>query len=313
MGSVSEDEDEYGKGGAVVGGSASSVSRCEWHPSTVSKLLESYGDKCATIKGYLKIKDWDDIVRTVNVHCDASNIAPKTMKQCRDKVENLKRRYKLEKRRATNRGLSSVHWSFFHKLDEIMAMATATATGSDKATSLLEACQSSFELNQGVDCELPEGFAGESMPPPPLMSMSMSMSDMVLSVFAGADRGKGLVDNTGGVDCTLDDILNNVCSYSSKNNRRLDFQDSSSPEKQPPPKRKKSSASNSPSVSKKRKGKSTNPIQSLADALVGFSEVYARIEIAKMEMFTKLVLELAKLRTKRKKRSRSPSIPSDPK
>nr|ADE75945.1 unknown [Picea sitchensis] len=145
------------------------------------------------------------------------------------------------------------------------------------------------------------------------MSMSMSMSDMVLSVFAGADRGKGLVDNTGGVDCSLDDILNNVCSYSSKNNRRLDFQDSSSPEKQPPPKRKKSSASNSPSVSEKRKGKSTNPIQSLADALVGFSEVYARIEIAKMEMFTKLVLELAKLRTKRKKRSHSPSIPSDPK
>jgi len=311
MDSLSEDDEEYGKGGAVVGGSTSSVSRCEWHPSTVLRLLESYGEKCGTIKGYLKIKDWDDIVRTVNAHCDASNISPKTMKQCRDKVENLKRRYKLEKRRAANRGLSSVNWSFFHKLEEIMAMATAT--GPDKATNLLEACQSSFELNQGVDCELPEGFAGESMPPPPPMSMSMSMSDMVLSVFAGADRGKGLVDNTGGADCSLDDILNNVCSYSSKNNRRLDFQDSSSPEKQLPPKRKKSSASNSPSVSKKRKGKSTNPIQSLADALVGFSEVYARIEIAKMEMFTKLVLELAKLRTKRKKRSHSPSVPSDPK
>ena len=86
-----------------------------------------------------------------------------------------------------------------------------------------------------------------------------------------------------------------------KYNCILDFQDSLWPEKQPPPKRKKSSASNSPFVSKKRKGKSTNPIQSLADALVGFSEVYARIDIAMMEMFTKLVLELAKLHTKKRR------------
>eukprot|EP01018_Ginkgo_biloba_P024984 Gb_10470 [translate_table: standard] len=282
----SDEEEEFGKG--------SMGSRCEWHPGTVACLLNSYGDKCANIKGYLKIKDWEEIVRNVNAQCEGSK-TPKTMKQCRDKVENLKRRYKLEKRRADTRGLSSVNWSFFDKLDEIMGSL-------NKSGNVMEG--QSFELNEGMDCELPDGFAGESMP-------MMSMSDMVLSVFGG-DKGKGLIENG---DCSLDDILNTV-GYSCKNRMgRIDFQETS-PEK--PSKRKKSS-SNSPiggisdRISKKRKAKDTNPVQSLADAVVGFSEVYARIEIAKMEMFTKLILELAKLHGKKRKKSDSASTQPDPK
>jgi hypothetical protein len=41
------------------------------------------------------------------------------------------------------------------------------------------------------------------------------------------------------------------------------------------------------------------PMQALVDALAGFSEVYARVEIAKMEIFTSLKLRLAKLKWKR--------------
>jgi hypothetical protein len=46
-----------------------------------------------------------------------------------------------------------------------------------------------------------------------------------------------------------------------------------------------------------------NPVQALADALVGFSEVYSRIEVAKMKLFTKMNLELARLRKRRRKNS----------
>lgn len=295
MGMVSdEDEERMGMGMA---------SRCEWHPATVACLLESYGDKCCNIKGYLKIKDWEDIVRCVNAHCDASKM-PKTVKQCRDKVENLKRRYKLEKRRADTRGPGSVTWSFFHQLDHIMANLNKSSNLVDASEDLRSPSLShsqSFELN---DCDLPEGFAGESMSVP---LPAMSMSDMVLSVF-GADKGK--LD----ADCSLDDILNSV-GYSCKNKNRFDFQDSSSPEKKPPKRKKPSPFAG---MSKKRKSSaksssssSSNPVQSLADALVGFSEVYARIEIAKMEMFTKLILEVAKLHAKKRKKSGSTSA-SDP-
>ena len=45
----------------------------------------------------------------------------------------------------------------------------------------------------------------------------------------------------------------------------------------------------------------SNPVQALADALVGFSEVYSRIEVAKMELFSKMNLELARLRKRRRK------------
>jgi hypothetical protein len=51
-----------------------------------------------------------------------------------------------------------------------------------------------------------------------------------------------------------------------------------------------------------------NPVQALADALVGFSEVYSRIEVAKMELFTKMNLELARLRKRRRKNGGSGSV-----
>ncbi|GLJ18865.1 hypothetical protein SUGI_0337090 [Cryptomeria japonica] len=251
-----EDEERMGMGMA---------SRCEWHPGTVECLLESYGDKCCNIKGYLKIKDWEDIVRCVNAHCDASK-TPKTVKQCRDKVENLKRRYKLEKRRADTRGPGTVTWSFFHQLDHIMANLNKSANLVDASASAEDlrspspSHSQSFELN---DCDLPEGFAGESMSVP---LPAMSMSDMVLSVFGAGAADKGKLD----ADCSLDDILNSV-GYSCKNKARLDFQDSSSPEKKPPKRKKPSPFAG---ASKKRKSSaksssssSSNPVQSLADAL----------------------------------------------
>jgi len=51
-----------------------------------------------------------------------------------------------------------------------------------------------------------------------------------------------------------------------------------------------------------------NPVQALADDLVGFSEVYSRIEVAKMELFTKMNLELARLRKRRRKNGGSGSV-----
>eukprot|EP00252_Welwitschia_mirabilis_P013963 TRINITY_DN30965_c0_g1_i1.p1 TRINITY_DN30965_c0_g1~~TRINITY_DN30965_c0_g1_i1.p1 ORF type:complete len:266 (+),score=30.79 TRINITY_DN30965_c0_g1_i1:118-915(+) len=111
---MASDEEELNRRTNFRGGS-----RAEWHPDTVARLIESYGEKCASIKGYLKSKDWEDIVKYVNTQCEGSKI-PKTTKQCREKIDSLKRRYKLEKRRAEIRGSENVQWSFFEKLDDIM-------------------------------------------------------------------------------------------------------------------------------------------------------------------------------------------------
>eukprot|EP00252_Welwitschia_mirabilis_P014923 TRINITY_DN32997_c0_g1_i1.p1 TRINITY_DN32997_c0_g1~~TRINITY_DN32997_c0_g1_i1.p1 ORF type:complete len:299 (-),score=27.03 TRINITY_DN32997_c0_g1_i1:148-1044(-) len=259
--------------------------RCEWHPETVGCLLDSYADKCMTIKGYLKLKDWEDIVNMVNSHCQSSNSLPKTLKQCRDKVENLKRRYKLEKKKhfrnvdqnGEGGGNVSVNWSFFEKLDFIMSLPSAANSESGLA------------------------YANQNQNQNPLFETGFDFPEALLPVF---DKGKILIDSD---ICNFDDILNNAATVGS----------SSSPEKcQSKHKRTfscfsskcstnpNSSSNSNPSPSP---SPSPNSVQSLADALVRFSEVYARVELAKTEIFTKLVIELSKLRTRKRRRKISSS------
>uniref|UniRef100_A0A0D6R2W5 Myb/SANT-like DNA-binding domain-containing protein n=1 Tax=Araucaria cunninghamii TaxID=56994 RepID=A0A0D6R2W5_ARACU len=138
---MASDDDEFRK--------ANLGSRAEWHPDTVARLIDGYGEKCANIKGYLKTKDWEEIVKYVNIQCEGSKV-PKTMKQCREKIDSLKRRYKLEKRRAEIRGSNHVNWSFFDKLDDIMRNLRRSGNISEGQ---------SFEVAEALDFE---GFDGDN-------------------------------------------------------------------------------------------------------------------------------------------------------
>ena len=51
-----------------------------------------------------------------------------------------------------------------------------------------------------------------------------------------------------------------------------------------------------------------HPVKALADAIVEFSDVYARIEIAKMEVYTDMQLEIAKLQSRKEKPKRRKTI-----
>ncbi|GLJ50669.1 hypothetical protein SUGI_1079460 [Cryptomeria japonica] len=265
------------------------VSQCKWYPSTVECMLESYGDKCCNIKGYLKIKDLKEIVCCFNSHYDASK-SPKTVKQYPDKVENLKKRFKLKKHCVDTHGPGTVTWSLFHQLDHIMANLIKSANLFDASASMEDlrlpspSHSKSFKIN---DYDLTEGFS----------SLCHVDADMVLSIFGSGATNKGNLD----VDCSLDNIFN-IVGYNCKNKARLDFQEFL-PEKKPPKLKNPSHF-----VGESRKCKSStkssslslsNLMQLLADALQVFFEVYARIKIVKMEMFTKLILEVTKLHSKK--------------
>lgn len=86
----------------------------EWPDKAVSILLKTYAQKFSVDRGFLRTQDWQEVAHAVNSACE--NL--KTLKQCRDKVDSLKRRYKMEKRKASSGG--EVNWPFFHRLDDIM-------------------------------------------------------------------------------------------------------------------------------------------------------------------------------------------------
>lgn len=275
---MASDDDEFRR--------ANLGSRAEWHPDTVSRLIDGYGEKCANIKGYLKTKDWEEIVKYVNLQCEGSKL-PKTMKQCREKIDSLKRRYKLEKRRAEVRGSDHVNWSFFEKLDDIMRNLRRSGNVSEGQ---------SFEVAEALDFE---GFDGDNR------------SDLMIS--KSSDKGKVCIDTS---DVLLDDGMNmdsnrltgsrrvRVELHDKGKKRALGASDRIS-------KRFCSSPSPSPSPTPNpnpNTNPNPNPVRALADALVSFSEIYSRIENAKMELFAKMNSELAKLHRRKKKNPSCSSI-----
>ena len=44
----------------------------------------------------------------------------KSVEQCKNKVDNLKKRYKLERHRMNNGGVSASHWPWFKKMELIV-------------------------------------------------------------------------------------------------------------------------------------------------------------------------------------------------
>lgn len=44
----------------------------------------------------------------------------KSVEQCKNKVDNLKKRYKLERHRITTGSISTSHWPWFQKMEDIV-------------------------------------------------------------------------------------------------------------------------------------------------------------------------------------------------
>eukprot|EP01018_Ginkgo_biloba_P023382 Gb_03210 [translate_table: standard] len=237
----------------------------EWSIKAVYSLLESYGQKFAEGRGFLRNKDWEEVVSAVNSGCGDLRYR-KTMKQCRDKIDSLKKRYKVEKRRAMDNGLSASSWPYFAQMDEIMKSSCVPKQGKDSGSIPTESCTANnfvcwncYEKGKSVQAEEEEEEAEEQP----------GIHDNGASIYLGFSQRKG--SNPGTPES---------------------FEKSD-------PERKMESIG----VSKKRiRAENRNPIQALADAIVGFSDVYARIEMAKMEIFANMNIQLAKLESRRKRR-----------
>ncbi|GLJ16612.1 hypothetical protein SUGI_0284920 [Cryptomeria japonica] len=183
----------------------------EWSLEAVDSLLQAYGQKYALGRGFLRNKDWEDVMALVNSRCSDPRFR-KTMKQCRDKVDSLKKRYKVEKRKAVDTGFTATSWRYFHQMDDIM-------------------CR-----NHIKDTSLSPSAGAES-------SADRKMESL------GLELGLGL-----------------------------------GPKK------------------RSRDEMSCDPMEALAEAIVGFSNVYARMEIAKMDILSNMNVQLARL-VRRKRRN----------
>ncbi|ERN05877.1 uncharacterized protein LOC18434064 isoform X2 [Amborella trichopoda] len=92
--------------------------REEWSDCAINSLLEAYTEKYVELnRGNLRGRDWDEVAMAVSARKGGKG-GTKSVEQCKNKVDNLKKRYKAERQRMGGSGMS--HWPWFKKMEEIV-------------------------------------------------------------------------------------------------------------------------------------------------------------------------------------------------
>lgn len=89
----------------------------DWTERSVFVLLEVWGERFVQLgRRSLRSEDWQEVAEKVT---EISKF-PRTEMQCRNMLDNLKRKYKKEKMRMEQMGLKSSKWAYFKKMDILM-------------------------------------------------------------------------------------------------------------------------------------------------------------------------------------------------
>ncbi|KAI3822568.1 hypothetical protein L1987_10160 [Smallanthus sonchifolius] len=94
--------------------------REEWSDAAIACLLDAYLEKFLQLnRGNLRVRDWEEVAAAVSERCENQS---KSVEQCKNKVDNLKKRYKLERNRSMNNngGNATSHWPWYKKMEEIV-------------------------------------------------------------------------------------------------------------------------------------------------------------------------------------------------
>ncbi|GFZ11169.1 aspartate/glutamate/uridylate kinase family protein [Actinidia rufa] len=129
------------KHGASAADSSSSAAgdyrkdREEWSDSAIETLLEAYTEKYLQLnRGNLRGRDWEEVAETVSERGDKQK-ACKNVEQCKNKIDNLKKRFKVELQRMNSGGLTSSNWHWFKKIEGIAGNSGSMKSPSDEDKS----------------------------------------------------------------------------------------------------------------------------------------------------------------------------------
>lgn len=299
------------RNGPSSGNDANRREYYEWSHGAVDSLLDIYEEKYSSLqRGNLRGRHWHEVANHVSSREDGIKSA-KTSKQCKMKIENLKRRYKMEKtHRMSNPALAGTNrWPYYDRLDNMLGFtpktlaldqrdcADTTLSGSEPMSSQEGNPKSKETFTEPVmECE------GESEMP---AAVPLTEDRDVSPDVGEGDQEQGVPHAAAGnrkdskTDASeVNTMLNMPGTSGAKTRSKLPV-----------------------------RGSLPNPGVLLANSITAFAEVIARIEQAKMEMHkdlerqrteadlkrTQMVLnnqlEIAKLVIKGRKR-KGRSLPS---
>ncbi|XP_027343309.1 trihelix transcription factor ASIL1-like [Abrus precatorius] len=90
-----------------------------WSEDATFTLIDAWGERYLELnRGNLRQKHWQEVADAVNArHGHVSSKAHRTDVQCKNRIDTLKKKYKIEKARVSDAGDSATAWPFFLQLD----------------------------------------------------------------------------------------------------------------------------------------------------------------------------------------------------
>lgn len=228
-----------------------------WSEDATFTLIEAWGDRYVELnRGNLRQKHWQEVADAVNGRHGHTKKARRTDIQCKNRIDTLKKKYKVEKSKVLELGADNYvsPWPFFAPLDSLIGSSfkpfTQTPTPPPQRKRILT--PPSLPALPPPPSSVPVGPRSKRPAPPAYQpSTDSSFFRRNFSVMAAAAAA---IDGAEDSDTS--------CSSGGNGPRRLRMQ--------------------------KADNTSADPYHQLAEAIARFAEVYQRVEEAKQKQMVEL-------------------------
>ncbi|PKA56196.1 hypothetical protein AXF42_Ash011125 [Apostasia shenzhenica] len=188
-----------GGGGGGTGGGGGLREDC-WSEGATEALLGAWSDRFLQLsRGHLRQKDWKEVADSVNARQDAQGKLRKTDGQCKNRIDTLKKKYKLELAKS---GPSS--WPFFSRLD--LLLGTSPDHSARRVQSLPAAADAGSGGHRSLTFKVNQRNPNSSPGPPASLAVSSWGSSRVRTNFRDATQSSR-DDNIVGFNAYLDDDM----------------------------------------------------------------------------------------------------------
>ncbi|KAJ3704405.1 hypothetical protein LUZ61_008110 [Rhynchospora tenuis] len=99
-----------------------------WSEGETSALVDAWGERYLDLnRGNLRQKQWQEVADAVNSRIGSTRRKMRTDVQCKNRIDTLKKKYKLEKARLVEGTSVTSSWPFYTRLDALIGATTPAA------------------------------------------------------------------------------------------------------------------------------------------------------------------------------------------
>uniref|UniRef100_K3Y7Q5 Myb/SANT-like DNA-binding domain-containing protein n=1 Tax=Setaria italica TaxID=4555 RepID=K3Y7Q5_SETIT len=163
----------YATAGGGGGGGGGGGREDAWSEGATSALIDAWGERFVALgRGSLRHPQWQEVADAVSSR-DGYSKAPKSDVQCKNRIDTLKKKYKVERAKPVS------SWQFFDRLDFLLAPTYGNKPGSGGGGGGGHNSNSRSPVPAALRVSFPQRSpsAAKRRPPSPEPSVSSESSD----------------------------------------------------------------------------------------------------------------------------------------